>query len=388
MKTLQKLCSAIPFAALLAACSGPRPNPDEQVEPARYIALASQSPCANGGNRLFSIDQRFVFWDRGASCQDQVLRLYGTDASRPLCVFVDSARGPHTSCTDPSARAMFDTILRNRQAADLGLGAFHAVAPIAFVPEAIVNLVFQTVAQESFSAIHTARTVVVRNAVQWAALWAEHTAGRDPAPPPPQVDFTTHMLAAIFAGDLRGCHEFAIRRVNVEGLRIDVEYEDRDLTPYTLCVAAITNPMHVVALPHIDAEVAFSQVTPGRIAFNTIDRSTYSGVEEPINVVVRDMQTWSALWRRHTGSGGPAPAIDFSTTVVAGVFRGILPNGCYSTEIVDVYHAGSGLNVHRVDSVPREGAVCTLAIVTPAHLIAVPRSDESVVFSAERKSVP
>lgn len=389
MKTLKSMFAALPlFALLLAGCAGQRPTPNVPLETGKFVALVTQAPCAGTGNRLFAIDDKFVYWDRGVSCQDQVLRLYGKSADKPLCVYLHSAKGGHTSCTDSSARAMFDTILGNRQAADLGLDASHAVAQIGLVPEAVVNLVFSTVAKDAFSGIRERRTEVVRGIVAWERLWSEHTAGRTPAPPLPPVDFSSQMLVAVFAGDLRGCHEFDIRRVNVRGINVVVEYEDRDINAETICIAAITNPMHVVAVPLIESDVVFNQITPGRIEFNTIDRSNYSRVQEPMNVVIRDRRSWMALWNRHTGTTGNVPAIDFRTTIVIGVFRGLLPNGCYSTEIVDVYNVGSGLNVARVDTVPSEEAICTLAMVSPAHLIAVRRSDESVVFSAERRTVP
>jgi len=387
MKTLRKMLAALPlFALLLAGCAGP--VPDTPLDTGPFIALASKAPCPSTGNRLFAIDQKYVYWDRGASCADQVQRLYGTDAGKPLCVHVHSATGPYTSCSDASARALFDIILANRQAADLGLGAGRVVAQIGLVPEVIVSLVFSTVAKESFSAIRERRTVVVRGQVAWERLWAEHTARQASPPPWPRVDFSSQMLVAVFAGNLMGCHEFEIRRVNVRATNVVAEYVDRDITPQSICLAAITNPMHVVAVPLIEANVAYSQITPGRIDFYTIDCTAYSGVEEPANLVIRDSETWTAVWNRHTGSTGKVPAIDFGNTIVIAVFRGMLPNLCYGTEIVDVYNVGSGLNVARVDTAPGMEAACGLSIVTPAHLVAVRRSDESVVFSAERSTVP
>ena len=387
MKTLTKMLAALPLLALLlAGCAGP--HPERPLDTGAFIALASKAPCAGAGNRLFAIDQQYVYRDRGPSCQDQVLRLYGTDAGKPLCVHVNSATGPYTRCNDPSAQALFDSILANRQAPDLGLGAGRVVAQIGLVPEVIVNLVFSTVAKESFSAIRAPRTVVVRGQVAWERLWAEHTAGQNAPPPVPRVDFSSQMLVAVFAGNRMGCHEFEIRRVNVRGTNIVVEYEERDINPQTICVAAITNPLHVVAVPLIESDVAFNQITPGRIDFHTIERTAYSGVEEPANLIIQDAATWAAVWNRHTGATGNVPAIDFSNTIVIAVFRGLLPKLCYATEIVDVYNVGSGLNVARVDTAPGEEAVCALSVVTPAHLVAVRRSDESVVFSAERSTVP
>lgn len=388
MKFHHTIISALPLlAVLLSGCTGPRPTPDS-VDTAPFVALTEQAPCEGDGNRLFVVDNRYVVWDRGASCQDQTLRLYGSSTDRLLCVHSDSPNGPYTYCSDPAVRSLFDTIVQNRQAADLGLGAGHSVEQKPTSHPDAVNLVFRTVAQDAFSAIHTRRNVVIRDAVSWARLWAEHTAERTPAPPLPAVDFSQQMLVGIFAGDLRGCHEYEIRRVNVVRGRIVVEYEDRDITPTTICLFAITNPMQVVAIPKLDAEVVFNQIEPARIDFVTIDRTPYSGVEVPVNVVIRDAAAWDVWWARHRGTSNPAPRFDFTTRMLVAVFRGVLPNGCYSTEIVDVYRVRSVINVERIDAEPAPGAVCTLAIVTPAHIISIPRSDDAVVFSAERVAVP
>jgi hypothetical protein len=125
-----------------------------------------------------------------------------------------------------------------------------------------------------------------------------------------------------------------------------------------------------------------------QIAFTTIDRTNYSLVQVAKNVVVKDAASWTLLWKAHSGSDANVPAVDFSQKMVVAVFRGTLPNGCYSTMITQVYRATSAITVHRVDTEPGPDAICTLAIVTPAHLIAIPRSDEQVAFTAERRTVP
>lgn len=388
MKTLRTIFAALPLLALLLTACTTAPPPVKGIDTAQFIALTERSPCAAGGNRLFVINEKYVYWDRDTACPDQVQRLYGNSAGKPLCIHANSINGPYTNCNDPSVRTLFDTILGNRQIADLGLGASDTVVQLKLVPPDNVNLAFTTVAMNAFSGIRTPRQVVVKDAAAWASLWAEHTATITPAPPLPEVDFNTQMLVGVFAGDLKGCHEFEIKRVNVAGGSIVVDYEDRDITAQTICIAAITNPMHVVAIPRIDAEVKFKQIMPAPIDFITIDRSPYSGVQEPQQVVIKDLASWTSLWHQHAGAGSPVPAVDFSISMVIAVFRGVLPNGCYSTEITDVYRVDSVINVHRIDTEPGEGAICTLAIVTPAHLIVVPRSNDPVVFSAERKFVP
>lgn len=389
MKTLRSLLATLPLLALfLSACTGPRPNPPTRIDIAQFIALVNEAPCPAGGNQLYVIDRRYVFWDRGPTCQDQVQRLYGRTPNDLLCIHAESVTGPYTNCNNAAVRRTFDTILANRKAPDLGLGPRVAVVKLDLQAPDGANIVFDTVAKDAFSAIHAPRNVVVRDIVAWAALWAEHNAERTPVPPLPPVDFSTHMLVGIFAGDLRGCHEFEIRRINQVGARVVVDYEDRDITPSTICITAINNPMHVVAIPRVDAEVVFRQIVPARLEFVTLARTPYSLVQEPANVVVRDQASWVALWTAHAGPTRPVPAVDFGTSMVVAVFRGLLPNGCYSTEIVDVYKVDAITNVARIDTVPGPDAVCTLAVVKPAHLVVVPRSDQPVTFSAELKEVP
>ncbi|WP_220476942.1 protease complex subunit PrcB family protein [Massilia cavernae] len=65
------------------------------------------------------------------------------------------------------------------------------------------------------------------------------------------------------------------------------------------------------------------------------------------------------------------------------MFIGTRPNGCYSTEVTDVYRENGAITVVRTDWEPGPQAVCTLALVNPAHLVVVPRSDEPVEFSSQ-----
>jgi hypothetical protein len=151
---------------------------------------------------------------------------------------------------------------------------------------------------------------------------------------------------------------------------------------------SMTGALPLVALLLAGCVIICPAPNREQIAFTTIDRSNYSLVQEPNNVVVRDAASWTLLWKAHTGSDANVPAVDFSQSMVVAVFRGRLPNGCYSTMITQVYRAKSVINVHRVDTEPGPDAICTLAIVTPAHLVSIPRSDEPVVFTAERNTVP
>ena len=69
----------------------------------------------------------------------------------------------------------------------------------------------------------------------------------------------------------------------------------------------------------------------------------------------------------------PAPQVDFSRLMVIGVFMGSRSNGCYATGIDSVVRAGGKMTVSRTDTEPGPGVICTLAIVSPAHLVVVER---------------
>ena len=109
------------------------PNPGPPI-PAEFIAAAQQASCAEVRNRLYVIDQKYVFAERAGNCADASYSnvLYGASVQAQLCVQADSIAGPVSTCTDPAAKALFDVIVTHRGAADLGLGAGHTVTPIAF----------------------------------------------------------------------------------------------------------------------------------------------------------------------------------------------------------------------------------------------------------------
>jgi hypothetical protein len=50
------------------------------------------------------------------------------------------------------------------------------------------------------SGIEEERKEVIRDDHAFRDLWAGHSAGMDPAPPPPAIDFSHEMLIAVFGG--------------------------------------------------------------------------------------------------------------------------------------------------------------------------------------------
>lgn len=121
------------------------------------------------------------------------------------------------------------------------------------------------------------------------------------------------------------------------------------------------------------------------VSFQSLDQTTRSGVLEAQAVTIRDADTFLALWTAH--SKAPLPLIDFNRNMVVGVFMGLQPNGCYSTNIDSVARASDKLKVQHTDAVPGPKVLCTLAMTSPAHLIVVERSELPIEFSVQNKIV-
>lgn len=101
-----------------------------------FIAMARAEPCSDIRNRLFILDNQMVIWDRAGNCPDNssALVLYGATVEAVLCSSADTIAGPVTSCKDEAHRPLFDTLRKNLDRPDLGLGGAHTLKIIDFVP--------------------------------------------------------------------------------------------------------------------------------------------------------------------------------------------------------------------------------------------------------------
>ncbi len=109
------------------------------------------------------------------------------------------------------------------------------------------------------------------------------------------------------------------------------------------------------------------------VPFATVARGAQSGIREPLHAVVRTLDDWTTLWRRHLG--GAPPPIDFAAEMVVAVFAGTRPTGGYTVEIIDVVLAERALRVGYRERTPPPGALVTQALTAPFHIIRLPRSD-------------
>lgn len=247
-------------------------------------------------------------------------------------------------------------------------------------------LALTPVVDDASSSVREAGAMVVRDAGAWSALWAQHSDGRSPAPAMPQVDFSSQMLVAVFAGQASGCRQVRIDTASAGDGKIVVRFEERDLATFAVCTETAGTPMSVAALARSSAAVEFVNISPAALAFTSLDHGNRSRVTEPKNVVLRDAAAFAALWTEHQGQAS-LPQVDFTRQMVIGVFLGARPNGCHGTAITKVVQANGKLTVTRTDTEPAADTLCTMAMVYPAHLVLVARSDAPVEFLSQLKGL-
>lgn len=113
---------------------------------------------------------------------------------------------------------------------------------------------------------------------------------------------------------------------------------------------------------------------------STIAKGDGSGVSSPRRVVVRDDRMWRALWAEHAGASTAPPRVDFGTQMVAAIFAGDRPTPGYAVEITEVRHDGDTLDIVVSESRPAPGLMAAQVIVTPFHIVVLPRFEGQVSF--------
>ena len=111
----------------------------------------------------------------------------------------------------------------------------------------------------------------------------------------------------------------------------------------------------------------------------SLDRGVQSEVGAARQVTVRDREAWTTLWRAH-GSSRPLPDVDFSREIVVGVFLGSRPTAGFAVEIVGYREAGNDVVVQYRETSPAADAITAQVIVSPYHLVAIPRRSGNVTF--------
>ena len=137
----------------------------------------------------------------------------------------------------------------------------------------------------------------------------------------------------------------------------------------------------------------------GSVGFSTVAGGAYSWrTGSPANLVIKDSAAWLALWAQHTDmpvavGAEPAPrlalpAVDFSRDMVLAVFMGGFGSGCYSIGVQSIVKLDTKLQVNVLRTEPGTGAICTLAMTSPFHMVVLARSELPVEFVTQTRFIP
>ena len=116
------------------------------------------------------------------------------------------------------------------------------------------------------------------------------------------------------------------------------------------------------------------------VPFTTISQSEQSGVEEARQVVVRTAQEWKALWKEHAPDR-PMPAVDFTKSMVLGVFLGSRNTAGYRVTIAGIERSGATVGVTYREERPGGRDMLAQVITFPHHLVRIERIDGEVKFT-------
>ena len=122
-------------------------------------------------------------------------------------------------------------------------------------------------------------------------------------------------------------------------------------------------------------------------SLTTIARGDGSGIVEARRTIVRDAGQWRALWAAHAGPAATAPEVDFTARMVAAAFAGERPTPGFEIEITGTARDGQALTLAVTERSPAPGMMAAQMIVTPFHIVTLPRYDGEVRFVDGRESL-
>ena len=129
--------------------------------------------------------------------------------------------------------------------------------------------------------------------------------------------------------------------------------------------------------------VCLAAFTAEPIPFKVLVQGGHSGVEERREVVARTAEEFKAL-QVSPPPDGPAPKVDFATTMVVGIHMGTRPSGGHSVEITRIERDGADLVVTYRERAPGPNEMATMVMTSPFQLVTTAKFDGRVRFTRAR----
>ena len=113
----------------------------------------------------------------------------------------------------------------------------------------------------------------------------------------------------------------------------------------------------------------------------TIAKGDDSRLVEGRRFVVRDPHSFAAVWSGHAGPGSSPPTIDFDTQMVVAVFAGHRPSPGFEVEVAGTHREDNALVIVVNEREPADGVVAAQVLVSPFHIVSLPRDDGEIRFN-------
>lgn len=121
-----------------------------------------------------------------------------------------------------------------------------------------------------------------------------------------------------------------------------------------------------------------------KLYFQTIEQRAMSGIDNKEEHIVSDDKQWATLWAKVHSNQSPVPnmqAVNFNKEQVLAVFMGQKNSGGYGIEIKRVIDTGKKIVVVVEEITPPEGAIVTMALTQPFHIVKIENPDgKPIVF--------
>ena len=137
--------------------------------------------------------------------------------------------------------------------------------------------------------------------------------------------------------------------------------------------------MTVLIVWALAAVMGFPAAAADPVAFKTLDAGDHSGIESPREATARTAAEWTALWKQ-LGSTRPRPAVDFTRSMVLGVFLGSRPTAGYTVTIDTIEREGAELVVTYRERAPDPTSLVAQMLTAPYLFVTVERFDGRVRF--------
>lgn len=105
---------------------------------------------------------------------------------------------------------------------------------------------------------HPKANLVITNEADWQNLWNELFKKQEPAPMPPEIDFSKNNVIAVFAGQKsNGGYQIEITSIASVGNTLTVTVKQTSPGPNCIVTENITFPGQIVTIPKTNTKVKF-----------------------------------------------------------------------------------------------------------------------------------